>query len=178
MVGIPQTYKVTDAAVAGGSGGNILIPEGSYKAIIISSEMKDNSSATGQFLALEVAIIEGDYTDTTFTERLNLINPNQKAVEIAYKTLARMAEALGMEETPSDSSQLHNQPLLIEVKTKAGTPWTNNQGEKVEGKDKSEIKAYKPLPKVGVTGAAAPSFAQATPASAAPTAAPKAPWAS
>jgi len=174
MVGIPQTFKVNDPAVAGGSGNNVLIPEGNYKAIIISSDMKDNSSGTGQFLALEIAIVEGDYTDTTFTERLNLINPNQKAVEIAYKTLARISEALGMAETPSDSAQLHNQPLLIEVKTKKGEPWTNNQGEKVEGKDKSEIKGFKPLPKIGVVGASAPVFAQAT---AAPVKK-SAPWAS
>ena len=174
MVGIPQTFKVTDPAVAGGSSNNVLIPEGNYTAIIVNSEMKDNSSGTGQFLALEVAIVDGDYRDTVFTERLNLINPNQKAVEIAYKTLARISEALGMEQTPSDSAQLHNQPLLIEIKTKKGEPWTNNQGEKIEGKDKSEIKGFKALPKIGVVGATAPVFAQAT----APAAAPKAPWAS
>lgn len=174
MVGIPQTFKVTDPAVAGGSSNNVLIPEGNYKAIIISSTMKNTNDNTGQFLALEVAIVDGDYRDTIFTERLNLINNSPKAVEIAYKTLARISEALGIAETPSDSNQLHNQPLLIEVKTKAGEPWTNNQGEKVAGKDKSEIKGYKPLPKIGVVGASAPVFAQAT----APAAAPKAPWAS
>ena len=173
MVALPQTFKVNDPAVAGGSGKTVLIPEGNYKAIIINSDFKDTSNKEGKFLELELVIVEGDFKDTVFFQRLNLINNNQKAVEIAYKTLARISEAIGLEETPAESNQLHNQPLLIEVKTEAGKPWTNSQGEKVEGSDKSIIKGYKKLPAVGVvapTAFAAPAQTQSAPVK-------KAPWA-
>jgi len=173
MANIPQTYSVTDPVVAGGSSQNAFIPEGNYKAIIIDSEMKDTNNGQGQYLALSIAIVDGEHRDTTFIERLNLINQNSKAVEIAYKTLARISEALGMQTTPSDSAQLHNQPLLIEIKTEAGKEWTNNQGEKVAGKDKSIIKGYKPLPKAGIQA----PMASTAPTNAPAAAAPKAPWA-
>lgn len=173
MVALPQTFKVNDPAVAGGSGKSVLIPEGNYKAIIINSDFKDTNDKAGKKLELEIVIVEGDYKDTVFIENLNLINNSQKAVEVAYKTLARISEAIGLEETPADSNLLHNQPLLIEVKTKPAEPWTNKEGQKMEGKERSEIKGYKKLPAVGVVAPA--SFAAPAQTQTAPVK--KAPWA-
>ena len=57
------------------------IKPGSYVAAIIESEMKDNSRGTGKFLQLTLQIIEGDYKNRRLWDRLNLINPNETAVE-------------------------------------------------------------------------------------------------
>jgi hypothetical protein len=161
MVQIPQTYNVDD--IAGGTGGLPLIPDGLYKAVIIDSELKATKAGTGQYLALKIVLTEGQYANTEFTERLNIINPNTVAVEIAYKTLANICKALGMAQTPQDSTQIHNKPFLLETKTKKGEPWTDDKGELREGNDSSEIKGYKPIGTPQPVATPAP-VAQAAPA--------------
>lgn len=169
MVALPQTYNTADLPDTGG--GSVHIPPGVYKGIIVESELKPTSKGDGQFLALKVIITEGQYANTEFTERLNIINPNETAVQIAYKTLARISEAVGMTQTPADSNQLHNKPFSVVIETEAGKPWTDKDGVQREGKDKSIIKGYKPL------GAGTPAAAPfgAPPAAAAAAGAP--PWA-
>ncbi len=150
---LPQTYNCADLP---DTGGVVKIPDGQYKAVIIDSELKSTSKGDGQFLALKIIITEGQFADTEFTERLNIINQNSKAVEIAFKTLARISEALGMAQTPQDSSLLHNKPLIIVVGTEVGKPYTRD-GVETMGSDKSVIKKYLPIPQVGISGK--PNFA-------------------
>ena len=154
MVMLPQTYNCADLP---DTGGVVKIPDGQYKAVIIDSELKQTSNGNGQFLALKIVITEGQYQDTEFTERLNIINQNSKAVEIAFKTLARISEALGMAQTPQDSSVLHNKPLIIVVGTETGKDYKDNDGVMRTGQDKSVIKKYMPVPSVGFAGK--PNFA-------------------
>ena len=146
MVALPQTYKTSDLPDTGGN--VVLIPQGDYQAVIVKSELTPTKDNTGQFLALTVVITQGQFANTEFIERLNIINQNAQAVEIAYKTLARISEAVGMTQTPSDSTQLHNKPFIVTVETEAGKPYTKDGVERM-GKDKSIIKKYKALPNVG-----------------------------
>jgi len=158
MVQLPQQFNVADLP---DTGGVVHIPEGQYQAVIVNSELQSTKSGDGQYLAMTVVITAGQYKDTELIERLNIINPNQQAVEIAYKTLARISEAVGMTQTPADSSELHNKPLMIDVKTEKGKPWTDQNGQQREGADRSVIKKYLPMPQGASQGqAAAPPFAQ------------------
>lgn len=166
MVALPQTFETSDPNLADTGGGMVLIPQGQYQATIVKSEMIENKAKTGSFLALTVVITQGDYANTEFTERLNVVNPNETAVQIAYKTLARISEAVGMTRTPADSAELHNRPFMIDVQTKAGEPYKDNSGQERQGKDQSEIKKYLPLPSGGAPHAGAP--AAAAPAQSAP----------
>jgi len=165
MVALPSQYNVADYPDTGG--GLPLIPPGKYRAVIVESDMKTTKDGNGQYLALKFVITEGQYANTEFTERLNLINNNATAVEIARKTLARICDAFGMDRTPSDSNALHNRPLLIAVETEIGKPYKGNDGVERQGKDKSIIKGYSgigsesPIPfdvpaAAGVKPAAAP----------------------
>lgn len=172
MVALPQQFNTADLPDTGGN--MVLIPAGQYSALIVNSEMKETRDKAGQFLALTLVITQGDYANTEFVERLNIVNKNPKAVEIAYKTLARMSEAVGMNKTPLDSTELHNKPLMIEVKTEEGKPWVDNDGVTQKGKDKSVIGKYLTTPAVGTGAPAAgvsPGAPVAAPATAAPTAA-------
>lgn len=170
MVALPEVKNVEDCASVGG-GSLPLIPAGQYQAIIVNSELVETKAKTGHYLALTVVITHGEYQHTEFIERLNIINSNAKAVEIAYGVLASISKALNMPQTPKDSVELHNKPLMIEVKTKAGEEWIDNNGVKQEGKDKSVIGKFLPLPSTGVpTATAAQPAAQPsdTPAAANP----------
>jgi hypothetical protein len=154
-----------EAVLANAGGSNVLIPEGIYKAMAVEGTLKDTSSG-GVMLVLKFVITEGQHANVELVDRLNIVNSNTTAQKIALEGLARIAKAVGLDKTPSNSDALLRKPLLIEVKTETGKPWVNNNGETVEGKDKSviESKGYKPLP----TGASAPA--------AAPVAAGAMPW--
>ena len=163
MVLLPEQFNTADLPDTSGS--SVLIPEGDYPAIIVKSELVENRNKNGSFLALTVVITQGEYANTEFIERLNIVNPNSQAVEIAYKVLARISESLGMTQTPKYSTEIHNKPLMIRVKTETGKPWTDKAGVQREGKDKSVIKKYLPVPAGGSEfgGAPAPAAAAGTP---------------
>lgn len=149
MVGLPQVYNTADLPDTGGA--MPLITPGQYPAVIVESGLKPTSNGQGQFLWLKVIITQGQFQGTEFTERLNIINPSAEAMQIAYKTLARISEAVGMNQTPGDSVQLHNKPFIIEVATEQGKPYIKD-GVTKEGKDKSIIKKYLGVPGVGGQG--------------------------
>ena len=167
FLNIPQEYasKSTEEIVANaGSGSLPLIPPSKYQGMFVTSELKPTKDGNGQFLEMKALITQGEYRDTEFIERLNLINQNATAVKIAYETLAKIAKAVGFAQIPSDSSDLHNKPLLLVIKTEKGTPFKDKvTGETREGKDKSVIGGFEALPQVGIVGAAPAAQATALP---------------
>lgn len=164
MALLPQAFNPADVEERSG-GSLVLIPDGQYKAVIVGSEMKATSNGSGQYIALKIVITEGQYRDTEFTERLNVMNPNDTAVKIAYQTLAEIARACGFVGQLADTVSIHNKPMMIEVKAVKSKEWTDKEGVKREGKEQSEIKKYLPIPSVGFAGK--PAFTEAAPAQAA-----------
>jgi len=128
-----------------------LIPEGNYTAVIVGSEFKDASTAGNKYVSLKIVVTQGQYANTEFTERLNIINSNPTAVKMAYETLARIAKAVGMASIPDDTSKLHNKPFTLKVVTEEAKPYKDKDGVEREGKPKSIIdgRGYAPLPSVG-----------------------------
>jgi len=90
------------------------IPAGEYLAQITKSEMKANKAKTGHFLLLIHTIIEGKHKGSSIFVRLNLDNPNPKAVEIANKELNSICQACEQEGV-EDSEDLHGIPMCIKV---------------------------------------------------------------
>lgn len=91
------------------------VPPGEYKVQIISSEMVATSSGNGHMLKLELEIVEGDQAGRKLFDRLNLDNPNAKAVEIAQRTLSAICHATG-KLSVQDSEELHMIPMVAVVK--------------------------------------------------------------
>lgn len=110
-----------------------VIPAGEYEAVITGSGMETTAAGTGKFLKLELQILNGQFQNRKLFDRLNLDNPNAKAVEIARGTLSAICRAVEVL-TPKDSSELHNRPLRIKLVVKKSEEY----GEQ------NEIKAYKP----------------------------------
>ena len=108
------------------------IPAGKYLAVITDSEMKSNKAGTGSLLQLTFQIIEGEYQNRLIWARLNLDNPNAVAVQIARADLSAICRAVGVP-SPKDSVELHNLPLVINVRCKK----RNDTGDIV-----NEIKGY------------------------------------
>lgn len=93
------------------------LPSDKYVAVIIESEFKPTRAETGYFLQLTFQIIEGKFKNRLLWARLNLDNPNPTAVQIAKAELSAICRAVGVM-APNDSTDLHNLPLVINVRCK------------------------------------------------------------
>ena len=124
------------------------IPSGKFLAAIVESEMKPTKSGDGAYLELMFEVLDGEYKGRKVWANLNLKNPSQTAVKIARAELSAICRAVGVM-TPSDSTDLHNLPLVIKVKCKK---------RKDTGEITNEVKGFE---KKGAIAASTPA-AQAT----------------
>lgn len=91
------------------------IEPGRYPAIIKDSAFKPTKDGTGEYLQLTFEIIGEKHNGRLLWARLNLKNKSDEAVRIAQAELSAICRAVGVLR-PSDSSQLQNIPLQIDVK--------------------------------------------------------------
>ena len=114
MASFGQTF---DASSIEPSTGYDVLPPGKYLAQIVASEMRVTKDGLGQYLYLEVDILDGQYAGRKLFDRLNLINANPDAVQIAQRTLSSICRAVGKLQV-SNSEQLHLIPLIADVRVR------------------------------------------------------------
>ena len=90
-----------------------VLPAGEYTAQIVRSEMKETRSGNGMYLELRVQILDDPYTGRLVFDRLNLVNPNEVAVKIAQRSLSDLCKAIGLDESPEDSEELHGKEFTV-----------------------------------------------------------------
>lgn len=110
------------------------IPAGDYPVVIIASEMKPTKDGEGNFLELKLQIQGGKFDKRTLFDRLNLVNKNATAVQIAKGTLSAICRAVNVL-TPNDSSELHGRRMLASVAARKAD----------DGTVRNEVKGYKPV---------------------------------
>jgi hypothetical protein len=93
------------------------VPAGEYKVIISNSDYKVNSKSTGMNLQLEYEIVEGNFKGRKIFENLCLEHEKEQTAAIARKKLNSIGVAVGVTDI-KDSRQLHNIPLIVDVKVK------------------------------------------------------------
>ncbi|GAB5501170.1 MAG: hypothetical protein PsegKO_34810 [Pseudohongiellaceae bacterium] len=91
------------------------LPAGTYRVAIRESEMRVTKNGQGQYLWLELEVLEGQQAGRKLYDRLNLVNNNPTAVEIAQRTLSAICHATGQMQV-QDSCQLHDIPMRAKVK--------------------------------------------------------------
>jgi len=133
------------------------IPSGEYPAIINDSAIKPTKNKTGEYAELTHQIIDGPYKGRLVWARLNLVNSNAQAQEIARRQFSSICHAAGKLQV-QDTAELHNIPLVIRVEFVPA-------GADGNSKDTNEVKAWKSIKDAppGGTVAAQPG-AVATPA--------------
>jgi hypothetical protein len=94
-----------------------VLPPGKYLVQIVASEMRPTKDGMGQYLYLELDVLEGQFTGRKLFDRLNLINPSQDAVQIAQRTLSAICRAAGKLQV-NDSEQLHLIPMIADVRVR------------------------------------------------------------
>lgn len=111
------------------------IPRGRYLCCIEKSEMKTTRDSAGQYLELAFKVLDGEHANRVVFARLNLVNANPKATEIAYREFSALCRACGVLQV-QDSAELHNRPLLIQVELE------NGQDKNGNARQNNVIKGY------------------------------------
>lgn len=120
------------------------IEAGTYPAMITGSDIKDTKSGEGKYIELEITLIGGNAAGRKLITRLNVQNPNPKAVERAYGELKEICAAIGYNSLPKATEELHNKPFDIDVVVVDSKPYNDkNTGELKPGNPQNEIKKYK-----------------------------------
>lgn len=138
-----------------------VLPPGKYKVQVTDSDMRPTKDGTGQYLWLEMEILDGEYQGRKMWDRLNLVNQNQQAVEIAQRSLSALCHATGKLHV-SDSQELHFIPVIATVKVRPA---------KGDYDASNEIRGYEAAGNV-TPMASRPAAASATSAAATPASAP------
>ena len=107
------------------------IPAGKYLVVATESDIKPTKAGNGNYLEVTFEIVEGEFKGRKLWSRINLDNPNPKAVQIARAERSALCRAVNILE-PKDSCDLHNIPLVVTVKQKADA----------DGEVRNEIKGY------------------------------------
>ena len=149
-----------DASQVDPSSPRDVIPAGKYNVQIINSEMRDTKRGDGKFLWMELEIIDGPHARQHLFDRLNLVNANPQAQEIAQRALSAICHAIGKLQV-SDSEQLHFQPLAATVKVKPATE---------QYAASNEIGGYGPIGGAATAPAVSRPYTAPAPAASAPVA--------
>ena len=128
-----------------------VLPPGKYVVQIVASEMRVTKDGMGQYLWLELDVLEGDSLGRKLFDRLNLVNNNPSTVEMAQRTLSAICHATERMQV-QDSEELHLIPMLADVRVQ---PPKNGYGE-------SNTIRYQPLDHVAAAPAPATRPAAAT----------------
>lgn len=92
------------------------LPNGEYLVLVAASDMKP-TKAGGQYLELELEVLEGNFKGRKAWDRINLVNVNPKTVEIAQRQLSSLCHATSVMNV-TDSAQLHGIPVIATIKYK------------------------------------------------------------
>jgi len=90
------------------------VPAGKYLCLITASEMKPTKAGNGEYLELELEVIDGPHKGRKVWDRLTLKHPNEQTVQIARGTLSAICRAVNVLQ-PRDSVERHNVPLVVSV---------------------------------------------------------------
>jgi hypothetical protein len=133
------------------------LPPGRYEAIISASEMKDTKAGTGQYLQLTFDVVGGQYEGRKLWSRLNLVNPNATAVQIAERELSAICHCVGIL-VPADSEELHDALLVIDVIQELN-PQSGQQTNRIKGYSQVSAPAPKAKPAAPAAGKGATPWA-------------------
>jgi len=70
------------------------IKDGTYECVFNNHDFKETQSGTGKYLEMEFVIMGGDFDGRLVWNRLNLVNKNEQAVQIAREQLAEFCLAV------------------------------------------------------------------------------------
>jgi len=113
MTALPQTFNPNE--IPEDDRNFDPIPAGTYKLQVTESKLEEARSGEGnQILTLTLEVLDGPYQNRKIWDRLNIINKNQTAQQIAQRALADLCLACGLNSI-KDTEELHFKPFTARV---------------------------------------------------------------
>lgn len=150
-------------------GGFTPLPIGEYVVIITASERKPTKNGLGEYLQLTYDVVDPvNFKGRKLFDRLNIINQNETAQDIAQRALSAICRSTGIE-APKTSEELHNIPFKVKVginpakgeyaesnKIQSYAPMVGKLNTKVEGAPAKKPATAKPVvaPATAIAGVA------------------------
>lgn len=91
-----------------------VLETGVYAVQIVQSEVKQTKNKDGYMLIFTMSCLEAPHTGRKIIARLNIHNPSQQAVEIAYRELSAISHVVGILNW-QDTQQLHGRPFKVAI---------------------------------------------------------------
>ena len=91
------------------------IPAGTYVAQVVDSDLKMNRAGTGQYIALQLEILDGEFKGRRVFSNLTVSHTNKTAERIGQAHLSALCRAVGVMQL-TDTAQLHGRPIKITVR--------------------------------------------------------------
>jgi len=107
-----------DPNVKENEGSFTVIPEGQYKMVMVSDELKPSSTG-GKLLEQTWQIIDGPHTGHLLKDRLNIVNASETAQNIGQGTLKRQCSLMNIPFPPADTSKMYGIPVVGHVTQEA-----------------------------------------------------------
>ena len=126
------------------SGGDfVVLPPGKYQAVIIGDELRDTKAGNGKMLVITLQIQDrGEFFHIEIMDRLNIINPSEKAQSIGQGTLKKICNLTNCPFPPADTRKMYGKPLTITVKIEefeSNTSGKTLQSNKISGYGKPKL---------------------------------------
>ena len=149
-----------DANVIEPTGNFDPIPLGEYLMVISASEMKKVNKppvngVEGMYLQITYDVIDGEFKGRKVFDRLNLVNGNDQAQEIAQRSLSAICRCVGVLH-PKNSEELHDKPLVVKVGIRAASG-EFQASNVVKGYSRTDGKDLKEVTEGTPAGKAAPA---------------------
>jgi len=113
---VQMNFSATQYQPSAGAGGDVF-EDGLYAFQITNSEIKETKAKTGYMLVFTLTCVEPGHTGRRYTIRLNIVNQNSQAQEIAYGELSAISHVCGVLNW-SDTQQLHGRPFKVQLAKK------------------------------------------------------------
>ena len=93
------------------------MPQGKYNAMVTDSSIKPTQNG-GEMIELVCKVLDGKHMNRKVWWRLNVVNENSKAENIARKDLAIFLIHLGLPPIFGDTNVVHGKPFVMGLKIK------------------------------------------------------------
>lgn len=114
------------------AGGMDVLETGRYNVQITESTVKPTKRGDGNMLVFTMTVIDGNAVGKRVIARLNIQNPNQQAVDIAYGELSAISHVAGVLNW-NDTQELHGKPFQIQVDKVQRSDDPTKEGNEIKG---------------------------------------------
>lgn len=100
------------------------LPPSTYQLIVAKSDVRVTRAGDGEFIELEMQVIDGPHQGRRLWERFNVSNQNKRAEDYGRSMLRQLCVAVGVNNM-TNTEQLHDIPFMARIEIDRKEPTRN-----------------------------------------------------